>query len=153
MPHAPLDLIPFLSSTRILFLGDSISKDQVLEQMASNAAEDHSVTDPEAFRLAIFEREEVSSTGIGKGVAVPHAKLASNNGFSITIGISTSGIDYHASDDQPVHVLFMIAANDTDRREYLRLLATVAATLKCEDTFRQLCNASNSKQILDILAQ
>ena len=151
MPQPLLDLSPFLSNQGILFLENGTDKQQALEQLAATAAQGENVTDPDAFRLAIFEREQVSSTGIGKGVALPHAKLPSNTGFSITIGISSSGIAYDASDDKDVYVIFMIAASDKDRKEYLRLLATVASTLKNENSFLQLQNTSSAQEVLDLL--
>ncbi len=151
MPLPLLDLKPYINAGRIIFFNDAIDKREALEQLAARAAEDEAVTDTEAFRQAIFEREEVSSTGIGKGVAVPHAKIETNKGFGITIGISKSGIEYDASDAQPVHVLFMIAATDQERKAYLQLLATVANLLKQPDIYEGLCNAASADDVLSAL--
>ena len=151
MPLPLLDLSPYIHETRIHFFSAAVDKSTALDRLATLAAKDDKITDKEAFRCAIFEREEVSSTGIGKGVAVPHAKLDSNQGFSITIGICPGGIDYQASDEAPVHVLLMIAANDEERRAYLQLLATVANLLKQESIYQALCEANDSQSVLAAL--
>lgn len=151
MPLPLLELKPYVAASRIIFFEEPVLKHDVLEQLSSCAAEDETVTDTEAFRNAIFEREEVSSTGIGRGVAVPHAKIETNTGFSITIGIARHGIDYDASDEQPVYVLFMIAATDQERKAYLQLLATVAKLLKQESVYSALCDASDPQDVLAAL--
>ena len=148
-----LDLVPYLDSTRIHFFTSPVEKPSALQTLATLAGEDRVVTDKDAFTKAIFEREEVSSTGIGCGVAVPHAKIDTNTGFSITVGICSEGLDYQATDGDPVHVLFMIAASDQQRKAYLQLLATVAHVLKQESVYQALCQATESAQVLDILSQ
>ena len=136
-----MDLSSFIHSTRIMFFDKTITKPQALEQLSACAAQAPEITDTVAFRNAIFQREQVSSTGIGKGVAVPHAKIETNNGFTITIGISKKGIQYDAIDALPVHVLFMIAATDQERKTYLQLLATVANQLKQQSVYEKLCKS------------
>ena len=148
-----LDLTPFIHSTRIHFFKETVEKKSALKTLADLAGQDANVTDNEAFCRAIFEREEVSSTGIGCGVAVPHAKIETNNGFSITIGICPAGIDYGATDGESVHVLFMIAATDQQRKAYLQLLATVAHLLKQESVYQALCNAQDADSVIALLTQ
>ena len=148
-----LDLSSYIHESRIHFFQDPVEKQGALQALATLAGEDETVTDKEAFCQAIFEREEVSSTGIGCGVAVPHAKIDSNKGFSITVGICAPGIDYAASDGEPVHVLFMIAATDQQRKAYLQLLATVAHMLKKESVYKALCEATDAACVIDILSQ
>ncbi len=146
-----MDLSPFVHSSRVLFFDQAISKPEALEQLAQCTAQAPEITDTTAFRNAIFEREQVSSTGIGKGVAVPHAKIESNNGFTICIGIARHGIEYDAIDDLPVHVLIMIAATDKERKTYLQVLATVANQLKQQSVYEQLCTASSADAVFAAL--
>ncbi|MFW5828846.1 MAG: PTS sugar transporter subunit IIA, partial [Planctomycetota bacterium] len=98
--------------------------------LAACIAEAPGIREPQAFHQAIMEREAIGSTGIGRGVAIPHCKLPSIEGFIIGIGIAATGIDYGSPDNKPVRLLVMIGATDQERRDYLRLLATVAGLLK-----------------------
>ena len=126
---ALVDLSAYVSPDRILFLED-IDKAGALTRLAEASAQNDAVTEPAQFMEAIFEREEVSSTGIGGGIAVPHAKLPTITDFVISVGVSSSGIPFSAKDNEPVRILVMIAASDQQREAYLKVLATVAGRLK-----------------------
>lgn len=147
-----VDLRPFLSPDRTLLLAAGTDKATALEQLSTACSADPKVSDPVAFRRAILDRERVSSTGIGGGIAVPHAKIASNTGFTIAIGVSDSGIDFDAKDGQPVHILVMIAANDKERDTYLKVLATVAGRLKQAGLCDRLRQLTDPVAILDAFA-
>jgi len=125
-----LDLTSYLSERRIVFLPADIAKPEALDRLAEACAADPAVRDPAHLVEAIHERERVSSTGIGNGIAVPHAKLHTIDDFVIAIGVCADGIDFGARDQQPVSIMVMIAASDRLREQYLKLLATVATRLK-----------------------
>jgi mannitol/fructose-specific phosphotransferase system IIA component (Ntr-type) len=152
LPSHPVDLASLLAPERICFFPGPIDKAEAIERMAALTASAPAVTDPEAFTQAIFEREQVTSTGIGNGVAVPHAKLPSIKGFAIAIGIAAQGIDFGASDGKPVNELIMIGANDQERREYLQILATVAALMKRPDIRERLRTAPDAETVIHILS-
>jgi mannitol/fructose-specific phosphotransferase system IIA component (Ntr-type) len=144
-------LSQFLDPDRILFLSEGTTKQQALERLAERCAASPAVADAHGFITAIFERERVSSTGIGGGIAVPHAKLGSITGFAIAIGISHAGIDFEAKDDQDVHILVMIAASEHERETYLRVLATVASTLKRDNVISAIRSATAPAQVLEAM--
>lgn len=148
---ALVDLSQFLDSDRILFLGEGTTKQQALERLAERCAASPAISDPRGFITAIFERERVSSTGIGGGIAVPHAKLGSITGFAIAIGISQTGIPFEAKDDRDVHILVMIAASEHERETYLRVLATVASTLKRDAVITAIRSAQQPAQVLEAM--
>lgn len=134
-------------------LEDGLDKPAVLQRLAECCARDASITQPRAFIRAIFEREEVSSTGVGGGVAVPHAKLSFNLDFVIAVGVSASGIDYAAKDGEPVHIVVMIAAPESERTTYLRVLATIAAQLKRAEVLQAIRQADNAQAVITALSQ
>ncbi|MDA3962697.1 MAG: PTS sugar transporter subunit IIA [Planctomycetota bacterium] len=140
---ALVDLGTYLAADRILTLPAGTTKDEALRQLSAACASHPAITDTEAFTKAIFERERVSSTGIGNGIAVPHAKLRSITDFVITVGLSEPGVEFAAKDGEPVHILVMIAASEQQREAYLRVLATVASVLK-RDEVRAALRAATS---------
>lgn len=149
---ALVDLSAFLDPERILFLEPGTTKHRALEQLSLRCSACPAVGDALAFTAAIFERERVSSTGIGDGIAVPHAKLPSIEGFAIAVGISRDGIPFQAKDERDVHILVMIAASEHERDTYLKVLATVAATLKRPAVCEALRGASRAEQVLRALS-
>ena len=129
MPTHPLDLKPFISAERILFLDEAMPRNDVLQEMAKLTATSGIIASENDFVAAIIERERVASTNMGSGIAVPHAKLSGISGIALSIGISQTGLDYEDNKD-PVHTIVMIAADAADKHAYLRVLASVAARLR-----------------------
>ena len=141
-----VDLAPYVSADRVLCLDQPIAKRELLARLVDLTAAHPWVTDKAAFAQAILDREEVTSTGIGQGVAVPHARLPSVVGFVISLAICPAGIDFVAQDARPVHVAVMIAATDQDRKTYLRVLASVAARLRAPGVVPALIAASGDRE-------
>ena len=146
-----VDISGYLSPARVLMLEDGLDKTAVLQHLAECTAQEPSITQSPAFIRAIFEREEVSSTGVGGGIAVPHAKLPFNLDFVISVGVSKSGIDYAAKDNAPVHIVVMIAAPESERTAYLRVLATIAAQLKRSEVLDGIRAATDGAGVIAAL--
>ena len=141
-----VDLAPYVSADRVLCLELPLGKRELLARLIDLTAAHPWVTDKVAFAQAIFDREEVTSTGIGQGVAVPHARLPSVVGFVISIAVCPPGIEFAAQDGRPVHVAVMIAATDQDRKTYLRVLASVAARLRAPGVVPALGHAVGDRE-------
>lgn len=125
-----IDLAPFFAGDRVIRVEHPIGKAALLARLIERTASHPLVGDAARFTKAIYEREEVTSTGIGGGIAVPHARLPSVKGFVMSLGLLPNGIDFSAQDGAPVRVVVMMAARDDDHPRYLRTLASVAMRLK-----------------------
>jgi mannitol/fructose-specific phosphotransferase system IIA component (Ntr-type) len=146
-----VDLGPFLNAERVVFLNGSPSKRDALLYLAEITAAQFPPKDRAAFVKGIFDREDVTSTAIGHGVAIPHARLPSLPGCVISVAICLAGIDFGARDQKPVRIVVMIAARDRDRAEHLRVLASVAARLQDEGLRDRLLHAHNALAVLESL--
>lgn len=103
-----------------------------------------------AFRKAIFDREELISTGIGMGVAVPHAKLKGFDDFFIAVGIQQKkGIEWEAIDKAPVRLIFLIGGPDDRQNEYLQILSQLTNAIKDQDLRKTLMQASSDQEVLE----
>ena len=102
---------------------------------------------------ALKEREEIMSTGIGLGIAIPHAKINSVKEMAFAIGISKGGIDFDSLDGNPVHLIILVAAGERQHKDYLRLLSNIMAILKNERTKSSIIQSGSPDEILDILGQ
>lgn len=144
MASAFPDLTPFVHPGRVLFFDGMPSKREALLRLIDLLAQAPEVGSKEAYSRAIFDREDVTSTGIGGGVAVPHAQLASITAFTIAIGLCRQGIEFVAKDSRPVRVVVMIAAPCHDRPAYLKILASVAARLNRPTLVEHMLEAGDS---------
>jgi mannitol/fructose-specific phosphotransferase system IIA component (Ntr-type) len=123
------NLLSQLTEDRIVFLSAS-DKNQALEIMVDVLCRAAAVTDCASLRRAIFDRERILSTGIGLGVALPHAKIAEVRDFVVAMGIAQQAIEYGALDDRPVQIIVMIAGPTHRQSDYLKILAQVTLSLK-----------------------
>jgi PTS system nitrogen regulatory IIA component len=106
-----------------------------------------------AFQKAIFAREQLVSTGIGMGVAIPHAKLTELNDFFIVIGIqSKKGLDWNALDKAPVRLIFMIGGPEDRQTEYLQILSLLTSAIRDVELRKKLLNARSSKEALELFS-
>lgn len=131
----------------------SNSKTAVIDELINTLDQAGRLADKEAYKQAILEREEHTTTGIGDGVAIPHAKSSAVKTPAIAFGRSTEGIDYESLDGQPSHLFFMIAASEGANNEHLETLSRLSSML-IDENFRQtLLNAPSKEDILDAINQ
>lgn len=104
-------------------------KAEVIDELVSKLDEAGRLQDKEQFKQAILTRESQSTTGIGEGIAIPHAKTAAVKTPAIAFGRSTNGIDYESLDGQPSHLFFMIAASEGANNAHLETLSSLSSLL------------------------
>ena len=102
---------------------------------------------------AILEREKLGSTAIGRGVAIPHAKASCACEFMAALGRSTAGVDFAATDAEPVHIIFLLASAPDTQRAHLRALAGISRLLSKQDLRARILAAESAKEILEIIRQ
>ena len=147
---AMINLADVSARERIRFI-DATDKDAALHELVTLLATSDDITDITKLEAAMFDREQVISTGIGLGVAVPHVRLASVTGMCTAVGVSRQGIDFNAFDGLPVHIIIMIAAPEDAHREYLGLLARIALLLKSESIRNSIVEAKSPEDIFAII--
>jgi nitrogen PTS system EIIA component len=123
---------------------EGLDKERALSRLIDVLSAAPEVTDAAALREAIHERETVMSTGIGLGIAVPHAKIPSVTGLVLAIGVTRDGLNYGSIDDKPVHVVVMVAAAAGQQDAYLRTLARVVLVLKNPKVRQAMIDAPDS---------
>jgi len=101
---------------------------------------------------SLKEREEIMSTGIGFGIAIPHAKIETVSEMAFAIGISRKGINFDSMDGRPVHLVILVAAGEKQHKEYLRLLSNIMAVLKKDSVKDTIINSDSAGDIVKILA-
>lgn len=130
---------------------DSKDKNQLLKDLYESFSNAPEITDKKKCFEDILEREKLGSTGIGKGVAIPHAKTQGVKDIIMTVGVCKNEISYDSIDASPVNIVFMFLSPVEMSQEYLIMLARISRLIK-EDSFRiQVLNAKTNEEIFDIL--
>lgn len=131
----------------------SVTKKDVIDELAGQLTEAGRLHDEAEFKAAILKREEQSTTGIGEGIAIPHAKTSAVRTPAICFGRSKSGVDYESLDARPAHLFFMIAASEGANTDHLETLSRLSSLLM-DTTFRtQLMEAATKEEIIAIINQ
>ncbi|MGG2953989.1 PTS fructose transporter subunit IIABC [Geobacillus stearothermophilus] len=140
------------NETMILAL-QAKTKGEVIDELAEKLAEAGAVSDVEAFKQAIWAREKQSTTGVGDGIAIPHAKTAAVKRPAVAFGRSVEGIDYESLDGKPSHLFFMIAAPEGGEQTHLQALARLSSMLMDASFRAELENASSEEEIVRLFAE
>ncbi|MGE7603704.1 PTS fructose transporter subunit IIABC [Peribacillus sp. NPDC097675] len=131
----------------------SETKQSVIDELAGKLAQSGRLYDEADFKSAILKREEQSTTGIGEGIAIPHAKTSAVKTPAICFGKSVSGINYESLDGQPAHLFFMIAASEGANTDHLETLSRLSSLLMDAHFRSRLISATSDKEILEIIDQ
>ncbi len=146
--NAPHLLISKYLNPNLVKLLNIDDRDAALRSLVDLLDEQGKLKDKEAFYRAILEREQIVSTGIGMGVAVPHAKLPGYETFFIAIGVHPKGISWEALDGVPVRLVFMIGGPDDKQTEYLQLLSRLTLAIKDEERRKKILQLSKPEDII-----
>lgn len=146
-----MKITQLLTEETIILNLDATSKQQVLEELTGQLEQAGKLVDRQAFLKDILTRENQSTTGIGEGIAIPHAKSVAVDAPAIAFGRSEHGLDYKSLDGQPAHLFFMIAATEGANDDHLEALSRLATFLMDEKFRSRILAASSKQQVLQAI--
>jgi PTS system fructose-specific IIC component len=126
-------------------------KISVIKELAQILVDKNIINNTEDFFAAILRRENLESTGIGQGVAIPHARTSAVKNIAIVFGRSKIGVDFSSLDGQPSHLIFLIAAPEDKKTEYIMTLARLSKLLRKNDARNVLMNVQTPKEVIDTI--
>lgn len=144
-----MDIYSCMDVSRVLFLSSG-DKGTVIDALIQNSRETGAVTSPEEFSKAIREREAIVSTGVGLGVAIPHAKLPSIPRFFVSVALVREKVDWDAIDQAPVNIVFLIGGPDNRQTEYLKLLSKIILLVKNAGRRKALLKSRTAQEVLAV---
>ena len=127
------------------------TKQEALDMAVELMGKSGKLKDKEAYRKLVYAREEESTTGVGEGIAIPHGKGSAVKEPGLAAMVIKNGVDFEALDDEPVDLLFLIAAPDTKDNVHLDVLSKLSMMLMDEDFRNNLKNASTVDEFLKII--
>lgn len=125
------------------------SKMACLEYMTELLATSGSLSFPDRFLAAVKGREEIMSTGIGKGVAIPHARDLTVTHLHAAACLIREPLEYQSVDDLPVQLVFMIAVPQSSNREYMRILRSLSEYLRQDANRADLLRSTNESGLYE----
>ena len=141
-----------ISRERIKLNISDLDKWSVIEDLAALIA-DTCESDREVLVTDTLEREEKGSTGIGEGIAIPHARTTGVTELVGALGISKEGIDFESSDGRLCHLIFLILAPPEESTRYLKALSAVAFIGKDPESVSRLKSAASPDEVIAILGE
>ena len=130
-----------------------VDKMEVLSQMARYMASLFNLPDPSSITQKILDRETEMSTGIGYGIAIPHARIGTIDRLYMVTARSTKGIEFNAIDEQPVHLIFMMISPTSTSTEHTHILSSLSRIMSYEDMRNKLLSAETPELFLDTLVK
>ena len=124
---------------------------ECLELMVNQASARGVIADPADALTRLLERERTMSTGMGGGVAVPHAKSEKCREMVVAMGRVTDGVDFKAIDGRPVRIVFLLLGPPDSTRLHVDLLARIAYRVKTPGTLDTILSATDTRQVMEAL--
>ena len=148
-----LTLSKQISPQRVVLNLVSRTKEDAIRELVQAVSSSHKIHDKEELFKRTLEREQIEVTGIGEGVAIPHARTDAVEGICVCLGISPKGIDYGSIDDKPVHILILLAASESAHEAYLNTLACAASLFNDNKFCQDIISCTEPAQVLRLLME
>ena len=147
-----MKLIDILTPENINISLNASSKSEVIKELVNSF---HLQDIPgEKIINALMEREKIHSTGVGNGVAIPHARIDGIDDFHAVIGISPGGVDFNSMDGKPVNLFFvLLSPQGKQNGTHIELLADIARIAQSKSIVSKLLNARSNKEVFDIIKE
>lgn len=140
-----------LSPDRVVFITQSAKRD-ALTELANVLANAPQVKRGDELLSEILKREELMSTAVGRGIAIPHVRLSSVTDLVMAVGVCRTPLsDFQTVDDKPVNLLIMIAAAYNQHTYYLQTISYFSAKLKSQELRDAIANAATEKEVYELL--
>jgi PTS system nitrogen regulatory IIA component len=128
-------------------------KRDILEELAHYMAGRHPRIDRATLARVLIEREQLASTAIGEGVAIPHGKLASVGEIVACLGRAPSGVDFDSMDGQPTYLFFVLVAPESSTGAHLKALARISRVFKDPEFRKRLLAAADAEAMYSVVAE
>jgi fructose-specific phosphotransferase system IIA component len=146
-----MKLSKFCDERLVIFNMKATTKDEAISELVALAGTSNMIKDEQQLLQDVKEREELVTTGVGYGVAFPHAKTKSAKGIVITFGRQDKGIDFDAMDHKPVKLFFLIAAPEDAIGAHLNVMARLSYLMKSEENRDTLLEATSPGDVLTLM--
>jgi PTS system nitrogen regulatory IIA component len=149
--HIEMKLTDYIGPEHVKLDLEGHDKQEVIEELVEHMADHCGNCDADTLLEAVLTRERDGSTGLEKGIAIPHAKCDAVDKLRIVVGISKSGVDFEAQDGQPSHLFFMMIAPTTESGPHVQAIAKIVKMIKVPGFRDKLLKADRAEQIIEAM--
>lgn len=132
---------------------NSNKKEDVINELLDLFINDSRVLDLEKVRNAVLDREQIMSTGVGKGFAIPHGKTSAVTDIIGAFVKTSKAIDYDSLDGKPVNLIFLLVGRDTLVSSHIKLLSRISRLMNKDDFRERLLEANNQEEIINLFIE
>lgn len=127
------------------------SKEEIIKEIIEVLSPYDIFNDSEEIYKAVMEREKIMTTGVGRGVAIPHCKREQCKEFAIAMGIHRDGIDFQSIDNQPAYIIFFLAGPESNPGMHIRLLSRISRLISKDSLRDSLMQCTSSNEAFELL--
>jgi len=146
-------IMDFLSEKNITVDLKAKNKKEVIEELVDLLVANGQVSDKKKMVQILLEREDLGSTGIGQGIAIPHGKSDTVKELTAAFGLSRSGVSFEALDGEPVFIFFLLVAPEGTAGAHLKALARISGLLKDKYIRKKLMSAQTTSDVVKIIQE
>lgn len=144
-----MEVLNMINPKLIKFHFAGTTKEEIISKVVDAVNESGCLNDVEQYRKDVFIRESLESTGIGYGIAIPHAKSKGVSNSCFTLIKLKNKIEWQSLDGNPVEFVIMLAVPEEEKNEFLTILSSLATRLMDDDFRDSLLNSENQEEMLN----
>ena len=148
-----MKIMDYLKEDGVISDLQGIDKLSVLKELSRVLVKPYQSPLAEEITQAVLNREKLSPTGIGEGIAIPHGRLKRSKDFIVSFGRSIKGINFDSMDYKPTHLFFLVMAPENSAVENLKLLTRIVTLLKDPSFKKQLMKALSQRELFQLIAE
>jgi len=148
-----MQILDFLSVDCIKLTIESKNKKDAIKELVEVLFKSGKVKDKKKMIQTLMEREELGSTGIGQGIAIPHGKSDTVSDLAAAFGVSTEGVAFDSLDGEPVNIFFLLVAPEGAAGAHLKALARISSLLKDKYFRKSLLGAQSAEEVIKIIQE
>ena len=146
-----MELSQLLDQTNVAVGVDVSDKDSLLEAVIDLIADRKEVNDADRMRQAILDRESTMSTGVGKGLGLPHAKTSAVDEILAALIVAKEPVDFASMDNEPVRIVFLLVGKQDAKSQHVRILSRISRMMNQNDARERILEASNTEELLNVI--
>jgi len=148
-----MKLADYITPARVKLGLDGDTKEEIIEELVSLLADTHKVTDADVIYDAVMSRERQGSTGLEKGIAIPHAKSDAVKKLSMVVGVSRDGVDFESRDGKSAHLFFLMVAPTSESGPHVQAIAKIVKIIKLDKFIRKLVDAKAPDEVVEAISR
>ena len=148
-----MQLAEFIKAEAVFLHCEVCEKEAILEAMIEAVCAAEGIGSRDDVHRAVFDREADRSTGIGRGLAVPHCRSDKVRDFHVGVAVLREGVAWEALDDRPVRFVFLVVGPEDKPEAYLQLLSQISRLIRLPDATKRLLAAAAPEEVINVIRE